>query len=104
MTFPQPANHDRRCQVCERTGWEQAAPLKSKANGFDVEYTQLVPCTNEHWWQDDPDVDEWGYNRTVPISRERGIAIARTTYADQCARYGRTPDWSYFEQALEDQD
>src|SRR5262245_51008317 len=96
MSFPKPANHDRRCQVCEGTGWEQAPLLKSKANGFDVAYTQLIPCTNEFWWQDDPTVDADGYSRTIPIPAGQGRVIAARAYADECRRQGREPDWDMF--------
>jgi hypothetical protein len=97
-----PAKHDRRCHVCEGTGWEPVAPLKSKANGFDLEYTQLVRCTNEFWYQDDPDVDAYGYNRTTPMPYREGRAVAARTYADECRRHGREPDWKLFDSIVGD--
>lgn len=95
-SIPKPANHPRQCQICEGTGWEQIAPLKSKANGFDVEYSQLVPCTNQHPFDDDPDMDEHGYSRTRIPTRAEGLAIARAEYELECRRQGRTPDPDWF--------
>jgi len=98
--LPIPASHPKSCHSCEGTGWEQIAPFKSKANGFDVEYSQLIPCSNKNWVDDDPDIDDYGYNRTIPLTtpegRARGRDIAGHEYELECRRQGREPDWDMF--------
>jgi hypothetical protein len=65
-----PASHDRRCRVCGGTGWETGAGIPGHSNGKAFEYTTLQPCTNQFWWGDDPTVDEYGLDTTIPITLE----------------------------------
>lgn len=58
MSFPTRADHPPTCTVCQGNGWMEIEPLQSQANGDDVLYTQLAPCTH-HWTGDNPDLELW---------------------------------------------
>ena len=90
-----PAKHPRKCWVCAGTGRQPGADIKSKANGHDVIYTTVEPCTHD-WRDDDEDTDVYGYNTRDPIPMSEGVRIARAEYEIECVRNGRQPNWEWF--------
>jgi hypothetical protein len=79
-----PANHDRRCRICRGTGWQPGPGIPGHSLGKAFEYTTIQPCTNEWWWQDNPDVDEYGYDTTTHITLDQYLdrVVARGDYAE----------------------
>ena len=69
----QRASHPKSCRVCDGTGWQPGPPIPGHHLGKAFEYTTVEPCTHE-WRDDDPTVDEYGYDTTTPITFDQYIA------------------------------
>ena len=62
-----PARHPRTCRVCGGTGWQPGTPIITTAEGRTHVYDTVEPCQH-HWSNDDPTVDDYGLDRTEPIT------------------------------------
>ncbi len=80
MTIPTPAAHPRQCLVCHGTGWQPGPPIGSQHHGKSFDYETLQPCGHV-WWDDDPDVDDYGLNRTIPITFDQYYARLQARHA-----------------------
>lgn len=65
--IPSPSQHPRQCLVCSGTGWEPGPPIPGHHQGKSFEYTTLRPCSHV-WYDDDPDIDEHGLDRTTTVT------------------------------------
>lgn len=69
----QPASHGRSCRICGGTGWQPGPDIPGHHQGKAFDYATVQPCTHP-WWNDDPTVDEYGYDTTTPLTLDQYLA------------------------------